>query len=154
METCVEDFQKPSVTPRFLWHMNSVFIIGLETLTSQQNLWYSKKGFSWICSFDGSGQKRSQLNGGIEPKSAATPVITNVNAAHRLNMLDEESWHSRYRMGVPDENPLTTATAAMLNMNGGDDHPHSMGFSSLYDYYKIPSIDKGGGGKSNDLWHR
>lgn len=93
------------------------------------------------------------MNGGIESKSTATPVITNVTAAHRLNMLDEDNWHARYRMGIPDENPLTTATAAMLNLNGGDDHPHNMGIS-LYDYYKLPGMEKGGHGKSNDLWHR
>ncbi|XP_055337163.1 protein grainyhead-like isoform X2 [Paramacrobiotus metropolitanus] len=107
--------------------------------------------------------QQQQLNGGIESKTSATTptsVITNVNAAAaRLNMLDnEDSWHIRYRTsvvnqtaGLNDENPLTTATAAMLNINGNDEHPHSMGLS-IYDYYKIPGMEKIGG-KTADIWH-
>jgi hypothetical protein len=97
------------------------------------------------------------LNGGnLENKTTATPVITNVNAAaHRLNMLaEEDNWYSRHRsMGVADDNPLTTATAAMLNMNGAEEHAGTMGL--LYDYYKMPQFEKSATGKSlNDLWHR
>ena len=95
------------------------------------------------------------MNGSIEPKSSATPVITNVNAAsHRLNMqLEEDNWYARHRMGLTDDNPLTTATAAMLNMNGGDEQSHHMGI--IYDYYRQPNGDKSGSGKTlNDLWHR
>ncbi|GAU99428.1 hypothetical protein RvY_10432-2 [Ramazzottius varieornatus] len=101
------------------------------------------------------GQKKSHVNGNIEPKSSATPVITNVNAAsHRLSMqLEEDNWYARHRMGLTDDNPLTTATAAMLNLNGGDEHTQThMGL--LYDYYRQPNGDKGGSGKSlNDIWH-
>lgn len=82
-------------------------------------------------------------------KSTATPVITNIHAAHRLqNMIEsEENWRNYQRIhngnNMPDENPLTTATAAMLNMNGGDEHAHPMGL--IYDYYR-------NNGKSNELW--
>ncbi|XP_076333492.1 protein grainyhead-like isoform X2 [Tachypleus tridentatus] len=48
----------------------------------------------------------------------------------------EEGWRSYY------EHPLTAATSAMLNINGGgEEHNTSMGL--LYEYYKLPPMEKG-----------
>lgn len=38
------------------------------------------------------------------------------------------------------DHPLTAATQAMININGGDDQANAIGL--LYEYYKLPAIEK------------
>lgn len=54
---------------------------------------------------------------------------------------DHQTWRAYY------EHPLTAATTAMLNINGGpEENSPTMGF--IYEYYKLPDAKE----KLENLW--
>uniref|UniRef100_T1JMF1 Uncharacterized protein n=1 Tax=Strigamia maritima TaxID=126957 RepID=T1JMF1_STRMM len=71
---------------------------------------------------------------GEEYLQQATPAPS--SDSDRMTDLQEgeDGWRAYY------EHPLTAATTAMLNINGGDEQASNLGL--LYEYYKLPSIDK------------
>ncbi|XP_067124247.1 protein grainyhead-like isoform X1 [Centruroides vittatus] len=66
-----------------------------------------------------------------------TIVPASSNSSDRMTEMPEgdEGWRAYY------EHPLTAATTAMLNINGANEEQNS-GMSLLYEYYKLPGLEK------------